>query len=217
MKFTHYDLGHLDRGQIVEVTLRGNAANVRLLDGSNFSSYKAGRRHNYHGGLAGRSPVRLVVPSSGRWHVAVDLQGLGGSVRSGVRVLPDQPRPLPVINEAPLRSVPTLVRDLAPVADATPDGRTFDAFISHASEDKDTVVRPLAMALQGAGLSVWYDEFELRIGDSLRRKIDKGLASSRFGVVVLSQAFFSKDWPNYELDGLVTRAVSGEQVGTLVA
>ncbi|WP_219929820.1 toll/interleukin-1 receptor domain-containing protein [Teichococcus aestuarii] len=52
----------------------------------------------------------------------------------------------------------------------------------------------------------------LRIGDSLRRKIDKGLASSRFGVVVLSQAFFGKGWPEYELDGLVTRSVSGEQI-----
>lgn len=61
-------------------------------------------------------------------------------------------------------------------------------------------------------MSVWYDEFELRIGDSLRRKIDKGLASSRFGVVVLSQAFFGRGWPEYELDGLVTRAVSGEQI-----
>jgi hypothetical protein len=85
-------------------------------------------------------------------------------------------------------------------------------FISHASEDKQEVVRPLAHALSGAGLSVWYDEFELRIGDSLRRKIDLGLAKSRFGIVVLSQSFFSKGWPNYELDGLVTRAVSGEQI-----
>ena len=55
----------------------------------------------------------------------------------------------------------------------------------------------------------WFDEFELRLGDSLRRKIDTGLANSRFGVVVLSRSFFRKDWPNYELDGLVTRAVSG--------
>jgi hypothetical protein len=85
-------------------------------------------------------------------------------------------------------------------------------FISHASEDKDSIVRPLAHALREAGLKVWYDEFELRIGDSLRRKIDRGLANSRFGVVVLSQSFFGKGWPNYELDGLVTRAVSGEQV-----
>ena len=98
-----------------------------------------------------------------------------------------------------------------PVADVA-DGRTFDVFISHASEDKDDVVRPLANALREGGLTVWYDEFELRIGDSLRRKIDRGLASSRFGVVVLSKAFFGRGWPEYELDGLVTRAVSGDQV-----
>lgn len=145
-----------------------------------------------------------------------DMQGLRGSVRSGVRVIPGAAfNPLPTINEAPLRSVPTLVRDadddLAPPPEA-PDGRVFDVFISHASEDKDEVVRPLANALRETGLSVWYDEFELRIGDSLRRKIDRGLGSSRFGVVVLSQAFFGKGWPEYELDGLVTRAVSGEQI-----
>lgn len=59
---------------------------------------------------------------------------------------------------------------------------------------------------------MWYDEFELRIGDSLRRKIDNGLAHSRFGVVVLSRSFFAKGWTNYELDGLVTRTISGEQI-----
>ena len=90
--------------------------------------------------------------------------------------------------------------------------QSFDVFISHASEDKDEIVRPLAHALKQQGLDVWYDEFELRLGDSLRRKIDAGLARSTFGIVVLSQEFFKKDWPNYELDGLVTRAVTGEQV-----
>jgi hypothetical protein len=216
MNFTHYNLGHLDSGSIVEVTLQDSAANVRLMDSSNFSSYRAGRQHRYHGGLAKSSPVRLQVPSSGSWHVTVDMQGLRGTVRSGIRVIPGAAlRPLPTINEASLRSIPTLVReaerDFAPRVDA-PDGRSFDVFISHTSEDKDEVVRPLATALQGAGLSVWYDEFELRIGDSLRRKIDKGLSSSRFGVVVLSQAFFGRGWPEYELDGLVTRAVSGDQI-----
>lgn len=62
------------------------------------------------------------------------------------------------------------------------------------------------------GLKVWYDEFELKIGDSLRRKIDKGLANSRFGIVVLSTAFISKGWTNYELDGIVTKVISGQQV-----
>jgi hypothetical protein len=99
------------------------------------------------------------------------------------------------------------------LADETgPDDRDFDVFISHASEDKDDVVRPLAHALTERGLEVWFDEFELRIGDSLRRKIDAGIARSRFGVVVLSGAFLAKSWPQYELDGLVTMAVSGRQV-----
>ena len=85
-------------------------------------------------------------------------------------------------------------------------------FVSHATEDKDAVVRPLAHALREAGLTVWYDEFELRIGDSLRRKIDAGIARSRFGIVVLSKPFFAKGWASYELDGLVTMSVSGKQV-----
>ncbi len=216
MNFTHYNLGHVERGSVVVVSLQGSAANVRLMDGSNFSSYKAGRQHRFVGGLAKQSPVRLQVPNSGTWHVAVDMQGMRGSVRSGVNVIPGAAlRPLPTINEAPLRSIPTLVRDaeddLAPTPEA-PDGRVFDVFISHASEDKDEVVRPLANALRAAGLSVWYDEFELRIGDSLRRKIDRGVGSSRFGVVVLSDSFFGRGWPEYELDGLVTRSVSGDQV-----
>jgi hypothetical protein len=46
----------------------------------------------------------------------------------------------------------------------------------------------------------------------LRQKIDRGLANSRFGVVVIFVSFFGKDWPNYELDGLVTRAISGGQI-----
>lgn len=88
----------------------------------------------------------------------------------------------------------------------------YDVFISHATEDKDVVVRPLARELVAQGLRVWYDEFELRIGDSLRRKIDAGLSQSRFGVVVLSHAFLAKNWPQYELDGLVTREMTGQQV-----
>ena len=59
---------------------------------------------------------------------------------------------------------------------------------------------------------MWYDETELRIGDSLRRKIDAGISRSRFGLVVLSKQFFRKGWTAYELDGLVTRSVDGSQV-----
>jgi hypothetical protein len=81
----------------------------------------------------------------------------------------------------------------------------YDVFISHASEDKESFVEPLTNALKEAGLNVWYDRFELKLGDSLREKIDQGLANSRYGVVVLSKAFFAKEWPKTELDALVTR------------
>ena len=210
MNFQKYDLGHLSAGEIVEITLVQNAANVRLMDSSNFSNYRAGGRHQYIGGYMTKSPVRLQVPHSGHWFVTIDLGGYSGTVRSSVRVLPGK---LPTINDAPLSSIPSLVRD--PIidqdnSDSAP--KEYDVFISHASEDKDAIVRSLAETLVKGGLKVWYDEFELKIGDSLRRKIDKGLAHSRFGIVVLSQAFFKKGWTNYELDGLVTRAVSGEQI-----
>ncbi len=121
------------------------------------------------------------------------------------------PGSLPTAQEAPLSSVPSLVRDREPGFHAA-DDREFDVFISHASEDKDEVVRPLAHALKQGGLKVWYDEFELKIGDSLRRKIDSGLAKSRFGIVVFSKIFLAKGWTNYELDGLVTKTVDGDQV-----
>ncbi len=64
MSFVHHDLGQRKRGEIVEITLSGNAANVRLMDSSNFQSYKHGRRHHYIGGLAKKSPVRLQIPRS---------------------------------------------------------------------------------------------------------------------------------------------------------
>ncbi len=211
MNFLHTDLGHLSGGQIVEVVLSGNAANVRLMDSSNFSSYRNGRRHRYFGGHAKRSPVRLQVPHAGHWHVAIDLGGYSGKIRASVNVLPGALKP---IRELPLSSVPSLVhgQNTPPGRENQEEHREYDVFISHASEDKDEVVRPLAHSLKAGGLKVWYDEFALRIGDSLRRKIDKGLARSRFGVVVLSQSFFQKGWPNYELDGIVTRAVTGEQI-----
>jgi len=207
-RFAFYDMGQLQSGQVVEVSLSGNAANVRLMDSSNFNSFKRGNRHRYYGGLARSSPVRLPVPSSGRWYVSIDMQGLGGSVRHSARVLPS---PLPVIREASLSSVPSLVRPESPPGYARSDEK-FDVFISHASEDKEEVARPMAEALREHGLKVWYDEFTLRIGDSLRRKIDEGLANSRVGLVVLSPTFLNKGWTNHELDGIVTRSVTGEQV-----
>ena len=88
----------------------------------------------------------------------------------------------------------------------------WDVFISHASEDKESFVRPLAISLRQLGVEVWYDEFSLRVGDSLSRSIDKGLASSRFGLVIISPHFIKKRWPEYELRGLVSREIGEDRV-----
>jgi DNA modification methylase len=118
------------------------------------------------------------------------------------------------LNRAPGQSAMDRgVRIQLGIADDTPsvkrrrDGVAYDVFISHASEDKEDFVRPLAMALGRRGFRVWYDEFTLSVGDSLARSIDDGLAQSRFGIVVLSTRFFQKEWPRRELGALVAREI----------
>jgi hypothetical protein len=83
--------------------------------------------------------------------------------------------------------------------------KRYDVFVSHASEDKVDFVKPFVELLKKKGVTVWYDEFELQIGDSLRHSIDNGLKNSRYGIVVLSEAFFKTKWPERELNGLFAR------------
>jgi len=93
------------------------------------------------------------------------------------------------------------------------NSQEWDCFICHASEDKTEIAEPLAKMLQEHDLKVWYDTFTLSVGDSLRRKIDKGLANSRYGIVILSPSFFTKNWPQKELDGLAAReGAEGQKV-----
>jgi len=81
--------------------------------------------------------------------------------------------------------------------------KKWDVFISHASADKVEIAIPLAKLLTAAGLKPWIDRHEIRLGDSLREKIDEGLAESSYGVVILSPAFFGRRWTRQELNGLV--------------
>lgn len=85
MNFLHYELD-LTSEQSVEVTL-DKQANVRLLDTLNYNKYRLGERHQYRGGLAKKSPVRLRPPHAGRWHLVVDLGGYAGTVRASVRTI----------------------------------------------------------------------------------------------------------------------------------
>jgi len=108
----------------------------------------------------------------------------------------------------------TLVQQIhtANVTNENVEHKEYDFFISHATEDKESFVRPLAELLIKNGHKVWYDEFQLKVGDSLRKKIDEGLKFSKYGIAVLSRDFFKKDWPEYELNGLVAREMNGVKV-----
>lgn len=78
----------------------------------------------------------------------------------------------------------------------------WDFFISYASEDRERFVAPLVLSLKRRGFQVWFDELVISPGDSIREAIERGIARSRIGVVVLSDAFFLKRWPLMELGGL---------------
>ena len=75
----------------------------------------------------------------------------------------------------------------------TPEGidvettKQYDFFISHASEDKEDIVRALADALVNNGFRVWYDEFELKIGDSLRKRLNKFSVRYRYYFAIVYQ------------------------------
>ena len=80
----------------------------------------------------------------------------------------------------------------------------YDVFVSHAWEDKEDFVDEFVDELKKQGFKVWYDTNKLKWGDSMREKIDKGLAKSRYGVVVLSPNYIAehKYWTKAELNGL---------------
>ena len=123
----------------------------------------------------------------------------------GHRKIADEQRRLMREREAHERRISSELRSRHKVMSDLDDysiGKVYDFFISHASEDKDAFVRELSELLREKGAEVWYDEFTLTVGDSLRKEIDRGLANSRFGVVVLSEHFFKKEWPDRELNGL---------------
>lgn len=215
MQHLKFDLGQLAKGSTVVVKL-DKQANVLLMTAANYSVYARGRggQVRFFGGLAKRSPSRIPVPSTGHWYLAIDFGGRSGRIRHSVQVEPPPRGDLPVYRNPAARSLADTIAVREPTAPPSLDdldGRTWDVFVSHASEDKAAVAIPLAEALHSRGVTAWLDKAELRIGDSLRRRIDQGIRSSRFAVVILSERYFSKGWPQYELDGIVTSSVDGRQ------
>jgi hypothetical protein len=80
------------------------------------------------------------------------------------------------------------------------------AFISHDSRDKKQLAEPLAIALQGISCSVWYDEYSLKVGDSLREGIEKGLRECKKCIFLITPNFLvNGGWTKLEYDSIFTR------------
>jgi DNA repair exonuclease SbcCD ATPase subunit len=75
--------------------------------------------------------------------------------------------------------------------------KEYDIFISHSANDKDSYVSDLVEALKAENISIWYDSDNIGWGQSIRQEIDKGLANSNYGIVVISSSFIEKYWTNY--------------------
>jgi hypothetical protein len=82
------------------------------------------------------------------------------------------------------------------------------AFVCHASEDKP-LARRIAADLQGAGIETFFDEWEMRGGDSLRQKIDAGLSGCTHFIALLSPVALMKPWVNAEMDGAFVLKLAG--------
>jgi TIR domain-containing protein/pentapeptide repeat protein len=82
-----------------------------------------------------------------------------------------------------------------------------DFFVSHSSEDKETIARPLVTALRRRRQRVWYDEMEVKAGDSLDAVIRRGIGGANFGVVIVSPTFFGREWTEKELKSLTRKNV----------
>ncbi|OIJ14882.1 hypothetical protein BKP35_05455 [Anaerobacillus arseniciselenatis] len=90
-------------------------------------------------------------------------------------------------------------------SDESIEYKEYDVFISHSADDKDSYVSELAEALKAAGVTIWYDTDNIGWGKSIREEIDKGLAYSKYGIVIISPSFIEKYWTNYELDGILNK------------
>jgi hypothetical protein len=88
----------------------------------------------------------------------------------------------------------------------------YDAFISHAVEDKMPIANELCSRLEQAGLKIWYSGRELRVGDRLTQTIEEGLSRSRFGIVILSPTYVNKMWTLREFYSLLSREKEGKKI-----
>ena len=84
----------------------------------------------------------------------------------------------------------------------------YDIFISYSHHDKNDLVVPLVAALEKKGVSIWFDKFEIKMGDSITDKISEGLRESRFGLVVISPHYVKSTWARQELNAFFKKQIT---------
>lgn len=92
--------------------------------------------------------------------------------------------------------------------------KALSLMIIHAGEDKP-FVRKLAEDLKNNGISVWFDEWTIQVGDSIVARIDEGINSTDYALVVFSKAFFQKQWPQRELQSAFFREAESKRAFVL--
>lgn len=88
----------------------------------------------------------------------------------------------------------------------------YDAFISHAVEDKIPIANDLCAKLEAAGLKIWYSGKELGVGDSIDKTIQNGLNRSRYGIVIFSPTYLAKNWTIREFYTLLAKEIEEHKV-----
>ncbi|QLL61301.1 DUF1883 domain-containing protein [Sinorhizobium mexicanum] len=86
LNYTHYDLKEQRAGTTIEVTLSA-VANVRLMTADNFTRYRETLKHQFLGGVARKSPFRMMIPETAHWHLVIDMEGHHGLAQSSVRLV----------------------------------------------------------------------------------------------------------------------------------
>jgi hypothetical protein len=86
------------------------------------------------------------------------------------------------------------------------------AFISHDSKDKEHIARPIAQKLSSRLCTVWYDEYSMKVGDSLRNSIEKGIKETKKCIIILTPNFLNNPgWTKKEFESIFTREMIFEE------
>lgn len=133
--------------------------------------------------------------------------GSGGTSGSSGTARPRWSRPgsSVVYTAAEVRAL-TPVRDTLEKQPRPPDRR--DLFLCHAWSDREGAAKQLHDLLESRGVSVWFSEKDVALGTTLLREIDKGLAKSRIGLVLVTPAL---------LERLRQQSIADKELSTLLA